>query len=327
MIEPQTLEQKIAELLDVFYKRRIEKIETLQLKDALLRKNPYLFRAVGVQRANEIVEGLLSAYMSSSDEGIFGDAFFEPLAKFVSGGTVSPSEGVDVALVDDKFYKAIAVKSGPSVFNAQSKRRQADDFKTLQRRMLKIGKSFDPIVGYAYGRKQQSNRGKASFRELAGQVFWEEITGDPDFYLKIIYLMKEKPQKHLAVYRGAWDAAVNRFTRDFINEFCLDNGMIDWGKLVQFNSGRQVKSLNVDPQPKTVSPGDSYKLSVTANYKDGSVKEVRGDMVTYLTSNEDIVNIDSVGFVMVNSNAPDGATAEITVYYMKSKKSKIKVKK
>jgi hypothetical protein len=176
--------------------------------------------------------------MSSSDEGIFGDAFFEPLAKFVSGGVVSPSEGVDVAIETDTTYKAIAVKSGPSVFNAQSKRRQSDDFRALGNRLRKLQKHFDPIVGYCYGKKQQRNVDNAPFRELAGQAFWEEITGDSDFYLKIIRLMKNKPQEHLPVYREAWDAAVNRFTRDFIQDFCDEDGSIDWEKLVKFNSGR-----------------------------------------------------------------------------------------
>lgn len=238
LIDPIELEQKIAELLDGFYGRRIEKIKNLKLNHTLKRKNPYLFRATGVQQASEIVKNLLTAFMSSSDEGIFGDAFFEPLAKFASGGIVSPSEGVDVAVETDTTYKAIAVKSGPSVFNAQSKKRQADDFKALENRLRKLQKHFDPLVGYCYGQKRQSNTSTASFKELAGQAFWEEITGDSDFYLKIIRLMKDKPQEHLVEYESAFNAAVNRFTKEFIDDFCNQDGTIDWEKLVKFNSGR-----------------------------------------------------------------------------------------
>lgn len=237
MIDSQALEEKIAELLGDFYKRRIDKISTLRLKDTLKRKNPYMYRAIGIQSAADIVSGLLTAYMSSSDEGIFGDAFFEPLAKFVSGGTVSPSEGVDVALETEAKYMAIAVKSGPSVFNAQSKRRQAEEFRALENRLRKLQKHFDAVVGYSYGKKKQKNESSAQFRELAGQVFWTEITGDDDFYLKIIRLMKNKPQRHLPEYEAAFNAAMNRFTRDFIDEFCMDDGAIDWEKLTRFNSG------------------------------------------------------------------------------------------
>lgn len=240
VVDSKQIEEKIAELLDKFYERRIDKIQTLKLKQTLKRKNPYLFRAIGNQKASDIVEEILKAYMSSSDEGIFGDAFFEPLAQFVSGGTVSPSEGVDVAIETDTTYKAIAVKSGPSVFNAQSKRRQESEFKSLENRLRKLQKHFDPIVGYSYGNKKQKNP-NAPFRELAGQDFWQEITGDPDFYLKIIRLMKDKPQKHLTEYQQAWDAAVNRFSKEFMEEFCYEDGTIDWEKLTQLNSGSQNK--------------------------------------------------------------------------------------
>lgn len=238
MFDLNQLEMKIGELLDDFYKRRTDKITGLRLKHTLKRKNPYLYRAIGVQKASEIVEGLLSAYMSSSDEGIFGDAFFEPLAKFVSGGVVSPSEGVDVAIETENTYKAIAVKSGTNVFNAQSRKRQVDDFRSLGNRLRKLQKHFDPIVGYSYGKKEQRNVETAAFRELAGQAFWEELTGDSDFYLKIIRLMKEKPQEHLLSYKQNWDAAVNRFTLEFIQDFCDSEGNINWEQLVQFNSGR-----------------------------------------------------------------------------------------
>ncbi len=29
---------------------------------------------------------------------------------------------------------------------------------------------------------------------------------------------------------------INKFTREFSNDFCKDNGEIDWKKLVRFNS-------------------------------------------------------------------------------------------
>jgi hypothetical protein len=238
LIKPALLKNKIDSLLDDFYKRRIEKITKLELKATLKRKNPYLFRAIGTQQASEIVEGILAAYMSSSDEGIFGDAFFEPLAKYVSQGVVSPTEGVDIAIETGTIYKAVAVKSGINVFNAQSKKKQIMDFKTLENRIKKLKKHFDPVIGYCYGKKKQKKNSSANYRELAGQEFWQEITGDADFYLKIIRSMEEKPQKHLPEYKKQFAAAVNRFTKEFISEFCFENGMINWDKLVQFNSGK-----------------------------------------------------------------------------------------
>lgn len=237
MISSHDLEDKIAELLDNFYKRRITRISELKLEDTLKKKNPYLFRAIGVENANDIIEQLLTAYMNSSDEGIFGDAFFEPLAKYASGGGVSPTEGVDVTIETAFKYTAIAVKSGTSVFNSDSKKKQIQNFETLGARLRKLQKQFDPLIGYCYGKKR--SRAKKNFRELAGQEFWQEITGDPDFYLKIIQLMKDKPKQHLPKFKAAWDMAINKFTGQFIQMFCDPDGKINWSKLTEFNSGRK----------------------------------------------------------------------------------------
>ena len=242
-ISERELEMVVGEYLDDFYRRRLQKLTGLKLKDTLKRKNPYLFKATGTEKAQDIVEGLLNAYMSSSDEGIFGDAFFEPLAKKISGGGVAPSEGVDVAIESSTRYLAIAVKSGTSVFNADSRKRQSQNFEALRRRMVKLQKNFDALVGYCYGNKEFKPKSSVAFRELAGQAFWEELTGDPDFYLKIIRVMKGRPIKHKVEYNEAWDKAINRFTREFIEDFCDNEGGINWETLTEFNSGKKQSKI------------------------------------------------------------------------------------
>lgn len=252
------LEVIVGECLDNFYRRRLQTLDGLKLKDTLKRKNPYLYRATGSEKAADIVEGLLGAYMSSSDEGIFGDAFFEPLAKKVSGGTVSPSDGIDIAVETERSYKAIAVKSGPNIFNAQSKKKQNENFATLRSRLQKIQKHFDAVVGYGYGQKVSDPTAKKIFREISGQVLWEELTGDSEFYLKIIRVMKERPLKHKEHFIKAWDMAINRFTKEFIDDFCFENGSIKWEVLTEFNSGKKKpkepkkpKSQGKKNKPKT----------------------------------------------------------------------------
>lgn len=79
--------------------------------------------------------------------------------------------------------------------------------------------------------------GDLSYRDLSGKAFWEEITGDPDFYLKLIRLMREKPAEYKKRYQIAWDAAVNRFTLEFARDFCFRNGRIDWEGFMKYVSG------------------------------------------------------------------------------------------
>jgi len=236
-MDKKALEQAVQNRLDEFYERRIAKLSTLDMKKTLRRKNPYLFRAVGLLDANEVIERLLNDFMSSSDETIFGDAFFEPLAKDLGSGSVAPSEGVDVVVETATTYKAIAVKSGPSVFNAQSRRRQNQDFLALRGRMMKLQKHFDAIVGYSYGKKYSLPNESKIFTELAGQTFWAELTGVEECYLLIIDAMKDLPLRHKDRFNEEWAKAKNRFVKEFITDFCTDDGMIDWSRLLEFNSG------------------------------------------------------------------------------------------
>lgn len=243
------LERKIAELLDSFYKRRIEALQKVHLDRTIRRKNPYLYRAIGTNDASEIVTEILRAFVSSSDETIFGNEFFEPLAKAAveilgTGKAItSGSEGVDVQIESETVFSAYAVKSGTSVFNSQSKARQKDDFEALRKRLFKLKKQFDPVVGYCYGRKKQAKSTKLNFRELAGQSFWEEITKDPDFYITIIELMRDKPQEHAVAFVVAFDEAKNRLVAQFSDGFVdKSTGKIDWSKLIEYVSGAGVKA-------------------------------------------------------------------------------------
>lgn len=239
LLSTKKLEALVSASLDQFYARRIQKLSTLRLSDTLKRKNPYLFRAIGIRDASEFVEQLLSAYMSSSDEGIFGDAFFEPLARAVSGGVAAPGEGVDVAVEDARRYLALAVKSGPASFNKQSKTRQNEEFNALRNRLFKLQKHFEAVVGYCYGKRISGPSKTKGFRELSGQAFWAEITGDEEFYLSILDAMKDKPAQHKEQYMQAWAEAKNRFVREFTGEFCEATGAINWHKILELNSGRR----------------------------------------------------------------------------------------
>ena len=235
-MDTKELESLISKCLSDFYESRLQKVKGVKLHAFLRRKNPYLFRALGIQKASEIVERLLTDYISSSDETIFGNAFFEPIARIASGGKTSDAEGVDFVIESAKSIKAIALKSGPNIYNSSQKKRQSQEFLAVRNRLYKLHKQFDPILGHAYGRVRSKPGKNLVYRDSSGQEFWQEITGDPDFYLKLVRLMKEAPAKHRKEYLPAWDAAVNRFTKDFINDFCFADGTIDWEKWVRFVS-------------------------------------------------------------------------------------------
>lgn len=237
-ISDKELEDIVSEQLDMFYKSRLDQAKKLELKDVLSRKNPYLFKALGIEKPSEIVENLLNARLSSSDETIFGTEFFEKIAKRIaeitSNASIAPADGVDI-IIDKETYKPIGIKSGENWGNSSQIKRLKDDFETLRQRVqTKIDKKYDPVVGHGYGTKNRLS--KTGWRDVSGQAFWKEISGDPDLYLKLMRLMKDLPLKHKPEFKKKWDELVQKFTDEFSSNFCKEDGSVDWEKLTKFVS-------------------------------------------------------------------------------------------
>ena len=238
--DEQAVVQAIASALEIFYGTLIEKIDGLNIQKVMKRKNPYLYRAKAMQSATEIVDSVLTAFVSSSEETFFGNCFFEPIAIAASGGNKALAEGIDIMIQNNETntISAIAVKSGPSVFNADSKKRQEQNFTAASKLAQQAKARYEAYIGYCYGKKKESGRGKPKmYQELAGKRFWAELTGDEDFYIKIIEYMGTMPEKYVADYKESYNRAANRLVREFANSFCREDGSIDWEKLVEFNSG------------------------------------------------------------------------------------------
>lgn len=230
--------EAIAISLETFYTNLIKKIDSLNIKTVMKRKNPYLFRAKAMCGASQIVDAILAAFISSSEETIFGNVFFEPIATAAVHGQKALAEGVDIMVERDGAIYAIAVKSGTNVFNADSRKKQEQNFMAASKLAHQAKKRFVPIVGYGYGKKKPSGRGLPKFyQELAGKEFWEELTGDSEFYIKLIRYMDKLPEKYIEDFEVAYQKASNRLVREFTQEFCTEDGGINWEQLVEFNSG------------------------------------------------------------------------------------------
>lgn len=165
--------EAIGHSLTDFYTSLTEKLDKINVDKILKKKNPYLYRAKGICSAGQIVSGILAAFVSSSEETVFGNTFFEPLAMVVSGGQKAVTEGVDITVDKDNTIYSIAVKSGTSVFNADSRKRQEQNFQSAQRRAQQARKAFLPVVGYGYGRKKVKIENEKFYKELAGKDFWQ----------------------------------------------------------------------------------------------------------------------------------------------------------
>jgi hypothetical protein len=194
----------------------------------------------------------LDAFVSSSEETIFGNIFFEPIAIIVSGGNKSSAGGLDIDVVKQGVYHSISVKSGTSVFNSSSKNNQEIKFQKARQRVATKKVAFDAIIGYCYGRKGKPSANAAPhiFRELAGQEFWEELTGDSNFYLDLLRFIGNNPSKYTQRFMTSYTNALNRLECAFLNNFCASDGSIDWEKVLIYNSAKnppQIAKANKKP--------------------------------------------------------------------------------
>ncbi len=246
MIDDAVLAGKATELLATFHARRLAKLEKVALAD-LLKKNPYLYRAIGHAAASDYIRAALDALVSSSDETIFGNVFFEPLAKWAAvqahrgldGVSVQAGGGAgfDVSIETPTEYKAIAVKSGTKIFNAQSGKQQDTELDALHARIRKEKKVFHPIIGYGYGRKRQLDENPKVLK-LAGQSFWAEITGEDEFYQRISEVLGNKPTQLAVEFDVAYGRTRSRLEKAFSADYVDSEGQIDWTQVIVFNSAR-----------------------------------------------------------------------------------------
>ncbi len=129
--------QYVEENIGIFHQKRIQSIDNLKLTKILKRKNPYLFKAKYVLTADQIVNGIVDAYISSSEETIFGD-WLEGLAIFICnkvyGGNKSGIEGVDLEFDFDNIRYIVTIKSGPNWGNAPAIKKMISGFKTAKKR-------------------------------------------------------------------------------------------------------------------------------------------------------------------------------------------------
>jgi len=242
VISKKALDRKVADLLAVLYERRFAQLSQLTLTK-LLNKNPYLYRAVGIQRPSDLLDALLAARISSSDETIFGNEFFEPLALWaatvaqIPGRTVSVGAGAgqDISIESGSEYFAISVKSGKNIFNSQSDKGQKTEFDQLEARLKKLRKAFHKVVGFGYGGQSGSRKEKAITKK-AGQEFWQLLTDENDFYLRIADSISTPAEIHKAAFDAALLKKHSELLREFMIEFVEVDGTIRWNSVVAFNS-------------------------------------------------------------------------------------------
>lgn len=222
-----------------FHQRRIKSLEELKL-DKLLAKNPYLFKAKNISTAGELISGLLDAFLSSSEEKLFGD-FLEDLALFVAdltcGGHKSAAPGIDLEFSNKDVYYIVSVKSGPNWGNSSQQNKLSQDFRDgiTRIKQSRRGINVQAVLGICYGKTRTSYL--RNYIKVVGQNFWYLISEDQNLYTDIIEPIGYRAKEHNDTFHEEKSKVTNRFTKRFIDRFCEESGKIDWKMLIEFNSG------------------------------------------------------------------------------------------
>jgi hypothetical protein len=244
MLDRRRVEDYVNREIVYFHQRRLARLTGINLGEVLRKKNPYLFKAKNVTTAGQLVTEVLDAFLSSSEEKLFGD-FLEGLAVFVAhetcGGRKSTAQGIDLEFDRDGSRYLVSVKSGPNWGNSSQVRKLKDDFLRARRVQSQAHTPLhiQPVLGICYGRTATADNGL--YLKIVGQSFWYFLSGDPRLYIELIEPIGHEAHRHNADFRMKKDSLVNVFTAEFVREFCQPDGAIDWPRLVQFNSGNMVQ--------------------------------------------------------------------------------------
>lgn len=237
-INLEDVRQYVAKNIGSFHQQRLDNLQKLKLAAVLKRKNPYLYRAKNVLLAQDYVKSLLEAHLSSNEETIFGD-FLENLARFISkqttNGHKSSTKGIDLEFIEGGVTYLVTIKSGPNWGNSSQIDKMVQNFKTAKKILRTNSRKTNVVAvnGCCYGIDNKPDKG--DYLKLCGQAFWTFISGNQNLYTEIIEPLGFEAKKRNDDFAKEYAVILNSFTKSFMDDFCPD-GVIDWEKLVRFNS-------------------------------------------------------------------------------------------
>ena len=231
----------VAANIGSFHDKRIEALSKLRLNSLLRRKNPYLFKSKNLIEVSELIKSLLDAHLSSQEETLFGD-FLEGLAvrvaEVVHNGWKSSATGIDLEFSKGGARFIVSIKSGPNWGNSSQITKMRENFGTASKVIRQGNNAINVIAvnGCCYGR--DNNPDKKDYFKYCGQEFWELISGDITFYTRIIEPLGHNAKQRNDAFNEKYGSVVNQLSKQFTEQFCNDDGAIEWNKLVAFSSAK-----------------------------------------------------------------------------------------
>lgn len=227
--------------ISIFHQKRLEYVQNnIDLNKILNQKNPYLFRAKNILTSQDLVKGFIDAFLISQEETLFGQ-FIEGLAIFVCdkvyGAKKSSLIGMDLEFEKENTVYIVEIKAGWNWGNAsQIKQLNINVANAIKKLESETGKKVIAVNGCCFGKDKKPLK-TGGYLKLCGQEFWELISAKENLYIEIIEPIGHKAKEKNEEFLIAYSKIINKLTFEFGEEFC-DDGIINWEKLVKFNSGK-----------------------------------------------------------------------------------------
>jgi site-specific DNA-methyltransferase (cytosine-N4-specific) len=270
-----------ANVVNPFYYERLMYLRcTMSLKYILSRKNPYLLKAKNISTPEELVKSVVDAFMSSQEETMFGNKL-EGFAIYVSerlfGGFKSEFPSVDLEFERDDVYYIVGIKSGTKWANSDQLKRMKDNFKEARRYLreeLGVEREIVAVNGCIYGKDgspfKENEDADKSYYKLAGQDFWEFISGDSELYREIIKPIEEEALERDAEFKRTYTGKIALMGNEFGDIFLDADGQIDWVKLVEYISKRGRTAITF---PRIVKTDECREYEARVENEKQRVKE------------------------------------------------------
>ncbi|MBN1186957.1 MAG: hypothetical protein JXB49_32065 [Bacteroidales bacterium] len=154
----------------------------------------------------------------------------------VYAGWKSGITGIDLEFDNEGVRNIVTFKSGSNWGNSSQMAKMKADFLTAQK-ILRTSNSklmITAVNGCCYGKDNKPYKG--DYFKYCGQKFREFISGNQNLFIEIIEPLGQKAKEKNDQFIESYSEMINKFTKEFSNQYCGDDGKIKWEKLVRFSS-------------------------------------------------------------------------------------------
>jgi len=191
-------QKKISQPLEKFSSKAYEIISKLSAERMVNENaiNPFLAKALGFQDFDSLARFYVYQRVGRSLVTSFGMVLEHVIRAIIDGGK---GDWWDVVKVSAKKNYYISVKSGPRDMNKD----QTIEFSRRAKEVMRGSNKAYPLIGMAYGKKVwpvitdtlQKQGLDPQKHALAGKRLYEELTGDKNFYKKMLDMLTKVESK------------------------------------------------------------------------------------------------------------------------------------